>query len=98
MADGSEQILLRYDLNLLAEAVGDADIANQIKGVRFRLVLVNDYKVEITSDAQTNAEAQPVFLLVAKPRATSKTARTGPRSSSTTAYPRRTKSPVSPWR
>ena len=66
VADGSEQILLRYDLNLLAEAIGDVDIANQIKGVRFRLVLVNDYKVEITSDAQTNAEAQPVFLLVAQ--------------------------------
>ena len=66
VADGSEQILLRYDLNLLAEAVGDVDIANQIKGVRFRLVLVNDYKVEITSNAQTNAEAQPVFLLVAQ--------------------------------
>jgi len=64
VADGSEQILLGYDLNLLAEAVNDVDIVNQIKGVRFRLALVNDYKVEITSNTQTNVEAQPVFLLV----------------------------------
>lgn len=63
-ADGTEQILLRYHLPRLAELVDDRDLINNIRAVRFRLVLVNDYRVEITSDRQTSSENQPVFLLV----------------------------------
>ncbi len=64
VADGNEQVELRYDLNLVAEAVDDQDLLNNISGVRFRLVLVNDYKIEVTSNSQTNAAAQPIFLVV----------------------------------
>ncbi|MCC7262830.1 MAG: hypothetical protein IT369_09945 [Candidatus Latescibacteria bacterium] len=65
-ANGTEQILLRYHLPRLAEIVDDRDLVNNISAVRFRLVLVNDYRVEITSDRQTSAENQPVFLIVAQ--------------------------------
>ncbi len=65
-ANGTEQILLRYHLPRLAELVDDRDLINNIRAVRFRLVLVNDYRVEITSDRQTSSENQPVFLLVSQ--------------------------------
>ena len=45
----------------LAEA---EDAINAISNVRFRLVLANDYRVEVTSDRQTNLDGQPQFLLV----------------------------------
>ena len=35
-----------------------------IERVSFELVISNDYKVEITSDRQTNRDSQPVFLLI----------------------------------
>jgi hypothetical protein len=63
-ANGTEQILLRYHLPRLAELIDDRDLINNIQRMRFKLVLVNDYRVEITSDRQTSAENQPVFLLV----------------------------------
>ena len=66
VADGSEQILLRYELSRLGEIISDRDLVKNIRGVRFRLILVNDYKVEVTSDRQTNLEGQPVFLTVAQ--------------------------------
>jgi len=63
-ANGSEQITLSYDLNELAVVLDDPDAINNVQDLRFRLVLVNDYRVEITSDRQTNSEGQPVFLPV----------------------------------
>ena len=51
-------------LDDLETAVSLADVVNNISKVRFRLVLSNDYKVEVTSDQQTdNAifEPRPVF-------------------------------------
>ena len=48
----------------LETAVPLADVINNIRKVRFRMVLSNDYKVEVTSDQQTdNAlyEPRPVF-------------------------------------
>ena len=65
-ANGLEQIELRYNLDDLAVALDDRDAVNAVKDLRFRLVLVNDYKVEITSNQQTNREDQPVFLAVTR--------------------------------
>ena len=64
VADGTETIRLRYDLSDLVEIVGDIDVVNSIEKVRFRFTLANDYKVEMTSDRQTNREGQPIFVLV----------------------------------
>lgn len=62
-ADGSEVILLTYDF--------DSDRYTgprpaKVDHVTFRLELGNDYKVEITSDRQTNADNRPVFLTVTR--------------------------------
>jgi hypothetical protein len=59
-ADGSEQILLTYDFTDPAYVGPDRSV---IKKVAFELVVSNDYRVEITSDRQTNEDQQPVFLL-----------------------------------
>ncbi len=56
-------------LDDLETAVPLADVVNNISKVRFRMVLSNDYKVEVTSDQQTdNAlfEPRPVFRTVAR--------------------------------
>ena len=66
VADGNEQILLRYELGKLGEIISDRDLVKNVTAVRSRLILVNDYKVEVTSDRQTNLEGQPVFLTVAQ--------------------------------
>ncbi len=63
-ADGTEEIMIRYNLPDLMEILDDSDAVNNIKNIRFRLTLVNDYKVEMTSDRQTNKDGQPIFLLV----------------------------------
>ena len=47
----------------LAEA---EDAVTSIKRFRFRLVLANDYRVEVTSDRQTNSQGQPQFTLVTR--------------------------------
>jgi hypothetical protein len=65
-ADGLEHIELRYELEDLAALLDDRDAINRVQDLRFRLVLVNDYRVEVTSDQQTNFEDQPVFLLVSQ--------------------------------
>lgn len=49
-------ILLRYQ-------VPDALV---VRDVEFNLVLSNDYRVEVTSNLQTNISGQPVFLLVTR--------------------------------
>mgnify|MGYP006108670725 FL=1 len=59
-ADGGEQILLTYDFTDASYLGPDRSV---IKEVSFELVVSNDYRVEITSDRQTNVDLQPVFLL-----------------------------------
>lgn len=60
-ADGEERITLTYDFTSPSYAGPDPSV---IKKVGFELVISNDYRVEITSNRQTNADNQPVFLLV----------------------------------
>ena len=73
VADGNERMTLRYNLETLAAARivqvdGEPTLSpttvDSLAEVRFELVLANDYRVEITSDRQTNIEGQPVFLPV----------------------------------
>ena len=73
VADGNERMTLRYNLETLAAARivqvdGEPTLSpttvDSLAEVRFELVLANDYRVEITSDRQTNLEGQPVFLPV----------------------------------
>ncbi len=62
--EGTLRLHLQQALGLsLAEA---EDVVSSIKRVRFRLVLANDYRVEVTSDRQTNAVSQPQFTLVTR--------------------------------
>ena len=61
---GTLRLLLQQGLGLsLAEA---EDAVTAIKKVRFRLILANDYRVEVASDRQTNPVDQPQFLPVAR--------------------------------
>ena len=55
-ADGAEKIELIYDI----------PEPHDVKTVGFDLVLSNDYRVEATSNLQTNREDLPVYLLVAR--------------------------------
>jgi hypothetical protein len=59
-ADGGERILLTYDFTDPSYVGPDRSV---IKEITFELVISNDYRVEITSDRQTNDDQQPVFLL-----------------------------------
>ena len=47
----------------LAEA---EDAISSIENVRFHLLMANDYRIEVSSDRQTNAVGQPQFLIVAQ--------------------------------
>ena len=61
---GTLRLLLQQSLGLsLAQA---EDAVTAIKKVRFRLILANDYRVEVASDRQTNPVDQPQFLQVAR--------------------------------
>lgn len=66
VADGTDRIELHYDLAQLGMLLDDIDAVNAIRDLRFRLTLLNDYRVEVTSNQQANAEGQPVFLPVAR--------------------------------
>jgi hypothetical protein len=55
-AEGSETIELTYEI----------PYPHQVDRVGFRLVLSNDYRVDMTSDRQLNAEKQEVFLPVTR--------------------------------
>jgi hypothetical protein len=62
VANGSEQILLEYDLQALdAAGIGSADL----RGARIELDLANDYRVEVASNLQADGRgsaANTVFL------------------------------------
>jgi hypothetical protein len=60
VADGAERIVLHYDLRTL-EGVRSVDLER----ARVELSLANDYRIEMTSNLQTNGQprgAEPVFL------------------------------------
>lgn len=65
-ANGVEHIELRYDLTRLNVLLDERTAVQAIRDVRFRLILMNDYRVEVTSNQQTNDEDQPVFLTVVR--------------------------------
>nr|HID59671.1 hypothetical protein [Desulfobacterales bacterium] len=60
-ASGDKTITLTY--NIRSDYKGDYRLIKEIESV---LVLANDYKVEVTSNLQTNAEGVPVFLPVTR--------------------------------
>ena len=79
VAEGSGdegEIFYRYnfsaldpEVTALEDIVQDADLVNNITEVKFRFLLNNDYRVDITSDVQTDNEplgSQPQFLNVAR--------------------------------
>ena len=55
-------MLLQQHLDLSSEEA--ADVISLIRDVRFRLVLANDYRVEMTSNRQTDSSGIPQFRLV----------------------------------
>jgi hypothetical protein len=62
--EGTLRLLLQQGLGLTLSEAEDAVTA--IRNVRFRLILANDYRVEVASDRQTNAVGQPQFLVVSR--------------------------------
>ena len=62
-ADGSRRITLTYDFTSPSYA---GPLPEEIDQVAFELTLANDYRVEVTSDRQTNAENAMVPLLIAR--------------------------------
>ena len=64
-ADGSEEILLRYDL--LDRTYSGPDPA-EVARVQLELVVANDYAIEVSSDLQTDIFLRQVFVPVANAR------------------------------
>ena len=62
-ADGNDRIILTYDLS--SPSYTGPEPA-RIDHLHFRLLLANDYRVEVTSDRQANRSNRPVFLVIAK--------------------------------
>ena len=67
-ANGNMQMILVYDLTkwFYVDEKGQPVDASKFKKVAFELVLANDFKVEITSNAQVNELGQPIFLTVVR--------------------------------
>lgn len=61
-ADGSEAILLRYQLDGAEYKAAFGPTASDIRKIDFRLLLSNDYRIDITSNNQTNSLNQSVYL------------------------------------
>ena len=61
-ADGSEVIALIYDLEGPAYINSFGPRPEQIKSIEFLLLLANDYRIDVTSNRQLNANGQPVLL------------------------------------
>ena len=64
-ADGNGRILLTYDFTSPSYTGPPVE---EIDHVTFELILANDYRVEVTSDRQTDAENAMVPLLIARAR------------------------------
>ena len=69
-ADGSEQIKLRYDFNSVLYRTAAGPAPAEISRVEFRLLLANDYRIDLTSNVQVNSLNQPVFLSQGLPERT----------------------------
>ncbi|NKB69610.1 MAG: hypothetical protein GKR89_21275 [Candidatus Latescibacteria bacterium] len=61
-ADGRETITLRYQLDGPEYKAAFGPPAADIEKLEFRLLVANDYRIDITSNNQTNQINQPVFL------------------------------------
>jgi len=62
-ADGNEVIRLRYDF---FDRTYTGPDPTRIRRVQIELVVANDYRIEISSDRQTDFRSSKVFLLVAR--------------------------------
>ena len=64
-ASGTDVVTLTFDLETFSPTIDDEiDDFRQIEDIQIGLVLANDYKVDITSNQQTNFLGTPVFLPV----------------------------------
>ena len=66
-ANGAETIELTYNIlrDFRPQPGDDAGKTFQeIRDIKFELVLANDYRIETTSNLQTNNQGEPVFLVV----------------------------------
>ena len=61
-ADGNEVIVLVYDLEGPQYRNSFGPQPEQIKSIEFLLLLANDYRIDVTSNRQLNANGQPVLL------------------------------------
>ena len=61
-ADGKEIIVLIYDLEGPQYRNSFGPRPEQIKSIEFLLLLANDYRIDVTSNRQLNANGQPVLL------------------------------------
>lgn len=61
-ADGNEVIVLVYDLEGPQYRNSFGPQPEQIKSIEFLLLLANDYRIDLTSNRQLNANGQPVLL------------------------------------
>ena len=61
-ADGNEVIVLIYDLEGPQYRNAFGPQPEQIKRIEFQLLLANDYRIDVTSNRQLNANGQPVLL------------------------------------
>ncbi|MEW6753542.1 MAG: hypothetical protein AB1505_21540 [Candidatus Latescibacterota bacterium] len=61
-ADGRETILLKYQLDGPEYRAAFGPPPADIKKARFRLLMANDYRIDVTSNNQTNRLEQPVFI------------------------------------
>ena len=65
VASGTDVITLTYNIEDFSPSIEDAiDDFREIERIEIGLVLANDYKVEVTSNKQTNNLGTPVFLPV----------------------------------
>ena len=61
-ADGRETIRLKYQLDGPEYRAAFGPPAADIEKVKFRLLVANDYRIDLTSNNQTNRLNQPVYL------------------------------------
>ncbi len=61
-ADGREIIVLIYDLEGPQYQASFGPQPEQIRSIEFRFLLANDYRIDLTSNRQLNANDQPVLL------------------------------------
>jgi len=61
-ADGSEIITLIYDLEGSQYKAAFGPATSRIESIDFLLLLANDYRIDVTSNRQINANGQPVTL------------------------------------